>query len=223
MISYAKTFLTTADSKRLTKKDNIIISNGVGLMEKSKDPLHGLNHIFRLKDSYDEFNKDTGVKTDGGVMLHSIVYHDTFKAANPRAKSGIRLIWDEIYEGLGSSKIFQKEAKNVKLDKDLINQVVYAIRKHSFFNFLPRVTKEAKLLFDLDELEFWNLDRFKKSFSVFQFDINRQIEATLAYLKHRTNKGFYFEWSRHKFEQNKPNFIEELKRVAYISKHGLRY
>ncbi len=191
-------------------------------MENSKDPLHDINHVFTLKDNYEEFNKDTGIKTEEKVMLHSIVFHDSFKAMNPRAISGIRLVWDEIYEGLGAAKIFRKQAKKVKLDKDLTNKVMYTIRKHPLFNFLPRETKEAKLLFDLDELEFWNFERFKKSFSVFQFDLNRHIEATLAYLKHRTNKGFYFEWSRHKFEKNKPNFIEELKKNARIGKNSFR-
>lgn len=215
-------FLSPLEEKLLTKKDKLLVSDGVLLMKKSKDPLHDINHIITLKENYEEFKKEGETKTEDKIMFHSIVFHDTFKAANPRVSSGFRLIWDEIYEGVGSSKIFGKRANKVGLDKDLIKEVMYTIRKHPLFNFMPRATKEAKLLFDLDELEFWNFERFKKSFNVFQFDLNRHIEATMAYLKHRTNKGFYFEWSRHKFEKNKPNFIEELKKIAHLGKNGLR-
>src|SRR5258706_2701954 len=215
-------FLRSSEEKGLATKDKNLISEGVILMKNSKDPLHDLDHIITLKDNYEEFNKGGEIETNKKVMLYSIVFHDTFKAVNPRATSGIRLVWDELYEGMGSAKIFEGHAKKSELDKGLANEVIYAIRKHPLFNLFPRATKEAKLLFDLDELEFWNFNRFKKSFNVFQFDLNRHIEATLAYLKHRTNKGFYFEWSRHKFEQNKPNFIEELKKIAQLAKHGLR-
>lgn len=219
MISH---FLSPLEKEQLTEKDKNLISSGVFLMKNSKDPLHDLNHIVTLKNNYEEFKKEGETKTQNQVMLHSIAFHDAFKAVNPRAKSGLRLIWDEIYEGLGSAKIFQKHANKVKLDRKLTAEVMYTIRKHPLFNFLPRATNEAKLLFDLDELEFWNFDRFKKSFTIFQFDLNRHIEATMAYLKHRTNKGFYFEWSRHKFEKNKPNFIQELRKIAFLGKNGLR-
>lgn len=208
----SKHLFSKIDSGQFTSKDKKLLIIGANLAGKTSDKAHGINHIKAIRDSYIQFRMDNSPKIvpDDRVMAHSIVFHDIYKMLKVRSKNTIGIIAEEAYEGLGSARIFANKAHSVGLDTKLASNVIYAIRKHSLFNILPRITKEARLLFDLDDLEGLNVDRYKEMFNQFKFDINTQIKIVASYLKMRSKMGFYYDWSRAVFDKKKDKFMEEL-------------
>lgn len=206
-----KHIFSKIDKGQFSQKDNKLIKKGLLLAKNSLDSSHGVAHIKALRDFYLDFRKDNGpkVKTDDRVMAHSIVFHDIYKMQTPRSKGTLGILLEEAYEGLGSAKIFRKHAIKTGLENDLIKKIAYAIRKHSTFNLLPRSTNEAKLLFDLDDLEGFNIDRFKQIFNEFKFSVDTQVKVATNYIAFRSKTGFYYDWSREMFEKRKNKFLEE--------------
>lgn len=200
---------------KLSKKDSEIVELGLALLKKTKDKVHGIDHVKALWKSYLAFKKahPNKVYFDDRVMAQAIVFHDIWKAQADRSKYFFKVLLEEYFEGSWSANIYREHALMLKIDKKIIEKVAYAIKKHSSGNLLPRSTNEAKLLFDLDELEFFKFKRFKKGFQNFKFGVDRQITAAKTYFKMRSKTGFYFDWSNSKFEKRKNKFLQGLNKL----------
>lgn len=210
-----KNFFLKFGRHKLNKKDNQIVELGLSLLKKTKDGVHGVDHVKALWKSYLDFKKANPNKMylDDRVMAQAIVFHDIWKAQADRSKYFFKVILEEYFEGSWSADIYREHALMLKIDKKVIEKVVYAIKKHSTGNLLPRSTNEAKLLFDLDELEFFKFRRFKKGFENFKFGVDRQVAAAKSYFRMRSKKGFYFDWSHEKFEKRKNKFLNGLNKL----------
>lgn len=210
-----KDFFENIKNIKLNKKEKKVINLGLSVLAKTKDAIHGLEHVKSLADSYTKFKKDNPSKLflDDSVMAQAIVFHDVWKAQAERSKYLLKVLYEEYFEGTKSANIYREHALMLKIDKDIIEKVSYAIKKHSTGTLLPRRTNEAKLLFDLDELEFFDFDRFKNGFKDFKFGVDRQVAAAIAYFKMRSKTGFYFDWSHHIFEKKKNKFLEGLQKL----------
>ncbi|MFI5240839.1 MAG: hypothetical protein ACHQUA_00180 [Microgenomates group bacterium] len=204
---------TQAFEKRFeyTKADLKLIEIGLNLMSKSKDATHDLLHTSRTWTDLVKFKSDSmndRIRVDYRAVTHALIHHDIYKAGLKRSTHGINLLTEELVEGYQSMKIFERHANQVDLDKKTKETAMAAIRDHGLIH-LPRFLNESKLLFDLDELDFWNLHRFRTGLNFFNYDVGRQINTAMAYLDFRTKNGFYFEWSKQQFDERKKSFLQE--------------
>jgi len=208
-------FLSKLESNWMTVKDKRILHKGLHLAITSKDIVHGIEHVMTLRDSYLAFKKahSSRIKLDKRVMAQAIVFHDVWKTQARRSEYFLKVLFEEYFEGSRSADIYRGYAYNFNIDRNVIENVSYAITKHSTGTLFPRRTNEAKLLFDLDELEFFNIERFKKGFNNFKFGVDRKLAAAVTYLKLRSKRGFYFDWSHAMFENRKKRFLEGLDKL----------
>jgi hypothetical protein len=202
-----KFFSLIKKAKQFDSKDIKITKIGLKFTQNSLDPVHDLGHLYRMMGSYFQFkksNENPKLNISDRVMVHSIVWHDVWKTLRRQSFKGVKLISDEIYEGIGSMRIFARYAKKLHLDAPLIKKVKYAIRKHATISILPRSTRESRLLNDLDELDFWNVKRLKLGIQNYRY----RYLAAQKYFKYRLKKAFYYPWTQTKFERK----IRELEK-----------
>jgi hypothetical protein len=171
-----------------------ICLDGLDIMEQTIDPIHDREHIENIFDHLDYLlTQAPKIKKSIAfdVLLMAICWHDAWKSGK-NAKNPIYLIYHNLFEGLGSSKLFKKYTlKNVSNRKSA-KSAAYAIRKHSMLQFLPTRTIEAKILMDLDTIELWNPKRLNKDPDSF-FIYNRKIykKATEMYYRYIARKTTY--------------------------------
>ncbi len=190
----------------------VLFKKGIDRASDSKDPLHDISHLSRMLAMYAHFTSDFSCPEHSPkVVIASIIYHDSFKEFSEPSLHVLGRFMYEIVEGVRSSAIFTSDADAFGLtNKKFIDEVSYAIRKHSIFNVLPRVTTEAKILYDLDELDFWNADRLIDGLKDNLIKNYLDVNDLFKYFKHRSNEGFYFKWSNKIFEERKAEIIEKL-------------
>ena len=148
-------------------------------------------------------------KIDHEVMLLAIYWHDVWKARfvpqNP-----LHYLYGTVHEGIGSMKIFRKYALQVGLDDVTREKVEYAIRKHSDWQLLGTTDYEAKLLFDLDELENWNFDRYSSYVDVLGGENWLSRVYAKAYYEHRYFYKLSTQWAQDKIDKMRPDFLNKL-------------
>ena len=200
---------TGIDVRISSQKVKILLDKAVEFMTTTKDPGHGIEHVNNLLRETNRFFKSTGDKfnIDREVMLLALYWHDVWK-------SQIRPNWGnylflQLYDGLGSMFMFKKYARIVNLSPELIQAVSYAIRKHSAVQGIPAKTLEAQLLWDVDTLDIWNMQRARITFRDLGW-IN--ISAFDSYIRYMKKAGFhlYFEWTRNEVRKMAPVFFEEM-------------
>lgn len=200
-----------------------LCEEGIKIMQNSVDPVHDERHVFRILHDLDRFFKEEAQinrsKIDLETLLLSICWHDTWKSkrfpTNP-----VSLLLDQILEGLGSARVFTKQAKEVQLELKLIRSVKYSIRKHSRFQILPIKTLEARILKDLDNLEEWSLEKMeslKKKFLAPDKINPRLLKLAKFWFDHfmakTTDSGFHFHWSKTEFVKRKKLYLEEVNKL----------
>jgi len=182
----------------------LLAKEGYFRMKKSIDPIHDHLHAERLFGLLDKFlvmHKKIKNKLDVKVVFLAICWHDTWKAER-NLKSVLEIIYGQAAEGIGASKIFEKEAKKYALDKDLIKNVSYVIRKHNTVQFVKRKTLESKIFKDIDKLDSIHLERFEKSG-------NRKL--TKFYIAKISKDKAYFSWTREMLKEERKRFLENFK------------
>lgn len=209
-----------------------LLEKGVERMKKSVDPLHDETHIGRILDDLVRLLNDNPALTtqiNWPVLLLAIVWHDCWKAER-QATNVIVLVWQQIYEGWGSGKIFTKEARKVGLPEEVARWVRYAIRTHTGYQFVPVKLPEARILRDLDELETWDKDRLEsvKRFLQRQEDAKKRRGLRILYfyyfiLKRKMGgRRFYFTWSRREFFSRKEQCRQDLREFSTMVKRDMK-
>lgn len=212
----------------LSKNSIDICIEAIKIMEKSIDPVHDENHIFRILKSLNNFLKNNQEfdckKINFEVLIVAIFWHDVWKSQK-FPHNAFALIFNDFWEGIGSMRIFNKYAKESSLSKSIVSQIKYAIRTHPSFQILPRKTLEAKLLLDFDLLDQWSVERLKvlKKALSSQKKINPLLlHVFLFYFKKfmlpKTKSRLYFLWSKQEFEKRKDIFTKEVERMEKIYK-----
>lgn len=180
--------LVTPESRKFCMK-------ALDLMGKSDDPMHDIHHVSSMLNNLSVWLKSQeGMRIrpyiNFDILILSICWHDTWKASK-KSPNLLNIIYYQLYEGIGSSKLFKKYAHD--LDDEVIDKVSYAIRKHSQFQILPRKTLESKILRDLDLIEMWDHERLKRSKEKF-FLHNKFGFVFLKYYLKLKDSRTYFDW-----------------------------
>jgi len=221
---------------RINLEDSVfsLCSEGIEIMRKSVDLNHDENHLFRIFADLNRFLQEESQidksKINFEVLLLSICWHDVWKSKRFPTDI-ISLIFDQIWDGLGSMNMFTKRASKLKLEQKLIRSVKYSIRKHARFQILPTKTIEAKILRDLDGLEEWSLIRLeslKKRYLVPGKTNPKLVKlARLAkfwfdcFMAKATDSRFYFQWSKSEFRKRKKAYRKEVDKLLLKYRHLL--
>jgi hypothetical protein len=199
------------DLQITSQKIKTMLEKAVEFMAHTKDPSHGMDHINHLLEETNRFFRSTGDKfdVDREVLLLALYWHDVWKSQNkPNWRNYLFL---QLYEGLGSMFMFKKYARPLDLSPEMIRSVSYAIRKHSAIQGVRARTLEAQLLWDMDTLDAWNIQRTRTAIgNLGQF----HIPAFDSYIQYMKRAGFhlYFEWTRNEVRKLAPMFFEEMSK-----------
>jgi hypothetical protein len=142
-----------------------------------------------------------------------------------------KLLYENIYDGKGSEKMFRAYAKEIRLRIELLEPIAYCIRSHSSVSSLfPKsrvITNTAKLrrigviearvLRDLDALEVWNIDRFDSVINSFEYVTAPLLKVAVWWFKNITLKSdenrFNFSWSKTEFKHRLRLVIEHCIKI----------
>ena len=186
-----------------------LLDMAADFMINTKDLSHGIDHINSLLKNANRFLKSTGDKfnIDKEILLLAIFWHDVWKSQNQPAPRNY--LFHQLYEGLGSMFMFRKHARIVGLSPGITGDVSYAIRKHSAVQIRPAKTLEAQLLWDIDTLDVWNVERVKSLFKNLKWT---NISIFDSYIIYMNKMGFHlnFEWTRNEVKKKKPLFFEAM-------------
>lgn len=197
---YIDQFLSKHPEIKLTPHLLEICREGERRMSLSPDPIHDHHHVGRILGYLQNFIKNHAYQTDYSVLLPAICWHDVWKAQR-QTLNPIKLIYYQIYEGIGSLRIFRQHNKH-HLPAEVLAKIGYVIRKHSQVQFFSLKTLEAKILRDLDDLDILSAKRLKpllkKRRSVSPF--TRKIGKLFLYLqtRHYSILAAQFPWTRKK-------------------------
>lgn len=197
----AQTYLTTLSERRL-------FSQAIKKMRHSIDPLHDEKHIEAMLVRFELLVKTKRIKLDKiskKLCVLSIAWHDVWISQfNPRWV--LTLWYIQMVEGLACARLFLRHATQLRIDPAQAKACAYAIRKHSNYQFFEIKTEIARILYDLDWLEFYSVTRFQKSIEKMksqgqQFIFERSFLHAffgILYMKIRAIKPhqFHHDWAR---------------------------
>lgn len=209
---------------------------GIALMRDSLDANHNHEHIEKLLGNLDSFLKsESKLALNYPVLLPAICWHDVWKASRVMGTGKFKLLYENIYDGKGSEKMFRRHAREIRLRIELLEPIAYCIRTHSSFSSLfpqskiisntarlrePGVT-EARVLRDLDGLEVWNLKRFDSLVSSFEYVTPPLLKVAVWWFKNITLKTdenrFYFSWAKVEFKHRLRLVVEHC--IALIDEY----
>ena len=187
----------------------IMLDKAVAFMTNTKDLSHGMDHVISLLRNANRFFKSTTneFNIDKEILLLALYWHDVWKSQNIPTPGNY--LFHQVYEGLGSMFMFKKYAKTAGLSPRITRAVSYAIRKHSLVQFRPAKTLEAQLLWDLDMLDFWNLQRVQAFFKNLTWANISIFDSYILYMK-RVGFHLNFEWTKNEVKRRKPFFFEAM-------------
>ncbi len=197
----------------------------LSVMRQSDDKIHDHTHIESIISSLCEFMEQSDEVNwriiDFDVLLLSICWHDVWKSSR-RTNKAHKIVYYQIYEGLGSMRLFNKHAKVHTLPKQIVKKVKYAIRKHSMFQIFPTRQLEAKILWDMDFLDPWKGIHLKKSIANFS-ELGKITPRFISLFKlyfrfymQPKSKRTNFEWTRNKIEREKAEFFGNLANLPSL-------
>jgi len=195
-----------------------LVNKAVGIMAKSNDILHDEGHIKRMLEDWNKLSAEIKEDVNCDAVVVAICWHDTWLASHDY-KGFWGVIWKYIREGKGSAKMFRKAANEVGLDESLIDLVADAIKNHSSIPGNKQKTIEAKILWDVDNLETWSYPRLSKMIGKIGSTIDKseakQIRVAKTYwdliMKKRVASRLYFDWCKKEFTKRKKDFVKKIK------------
>ncbi len=205
-------------------------------MRDSLDLNHTHLHVEQLLDNLTLFlQHEPELTLNYPILLPALCWHDVWKASRLMGTGKFKLLYENIYDGKGSEKMFRKHAREIRLRIELLEPIAYCIRTHSSFSSLfpqskiisntaklkkPGVT-EAKVLRDLDGLEVWNVQRFHSLVASFEYVTPSLLKVALWWFENITLKSdenrFYFAWSKAEFRHRLRLVMEHC--IALIDTH----
>lgn len=198
---------------------------GLEYMSEAIDPMHNQYHPQRILDDLHRMRRECREidwsKVDFNVLLMSICWHDVWVSRwNPKSKKKGAV--GRFYEGIGSMRVLNKKSKELHLDPKIIKKVKYSIRKHSYLQFIPRLTIESKILHDLDKLEEWSIKRLYlgmgeiKDLLSFSPNTIRLYKFYLEHIMLKKNFGNYtYLWSQREFIIRRKAFLHEVSVIFH--------
>ncbi|MBD3238755.1 MAG: hypothetical protein GF332_03915 [Candidatus Moranbacteria bacterium] len=219
---------------QLSKWSHKAYKEGLAQMKKSKDPTHDAWHVQELvsflNDFLNEETNNTKQKINFNILIPSIAWHDVWKSRRKQRFNPIAWFYHRYYEGHGSKKIFLNYANINKLPKKESNKIAFAIVKHAYpiegkkkykQKANPKKHIEACLLYDLDYLDVWNINkylylskRYLNQDLTFKYPIMRFVVKN-HYKLYSKDKPQYFllPWTQKKFETKRKEVLNWAKEV----------
>ncbi len=186
-----------------------MLDKAVEFMANTKDLSHGIDHLNNMIKNANRFFKSAGNKfnIDKEIFRLALYWHDVWKSQNKPTAGNY--LFQQFYEGLGSMFMFRTYASVVGLSPGITHAVSYAIRKHSAVQIRQAKTLEAQLLWDIDTLDVWNVQRVQSLFKNLKWANISIFDSYILYMK---NVGFHlnFEWTRNEVKKKKPLFLETM-------------
>ncbi len=154
----------------ITSASKIICKDGIKLMAKSKDIGHNDNHVYHIIDSVDKFLNESDevefTRVDFNALLPMICWHDVWKSGRSQTSNIIKFKFEQHWDGIGSARIFKKYVAAKKIQNKLAKEIYFGVLHHGgIFENLHKTKSdnhiEARILADLDALNFWNIERWK--------------------------------------------------------------
>ena len=195
-------------------------------MERSIDPSHDVKHIENVLNNLDEFLESGEVnpsKINFEVLLVAICWHDVWKSAR-MPDNILSVLFNQIWDGWGSARIFKKEAKLRDGEKKNLEKVFWVIGNHprDMTIHVPcKMYLETKILKDMDRLERWNIKRhgdFFKKLRIIRGTKNQKfIDWMVRFFQKKytlwsdSDRKYYFRWSKDEFRKRKDQYLVEIK------------
>ena len=143
------------------------IEKGKKRMKDSKDPVHDYKHAenvaehgFKILKSLKEEGWRTDTEIDENLIYLCAFWHDCYKALFEK-----KTFLNEVFEGVNSAKITERELKPLLSEKRL-NMVLHAIKNHNNLPYLLFSGKKmpilTRVLIEGDTIDAKNLERKKK-------------------------------------------------------------
>jgi len=210
-----------------------ICQEGIKQMYKSKDPIHGHIHIFDIIGLLDRFinesNEINKPKINFNILLPAICWHDIWKSQRHQTTNLIQFKFEQIWDGIGSSIIFKKYAKQNNLKKHYSKKIHYAILYHGgpISKYKRKnCSLEAKILDDLDSVDFWSLKRLKYLENIY-LDKNDKLTIPALipianWILHSFSKkivNYYFQWCQQEFERRKDALLKRGHEIMHKNQH----
>ena len=207
-----------------------LLEKGMKYYDYSYDQ-HKKPHIERMINLLSLFPINEFKSINKEAVLIAIVWHDVYKATRNFSKNIFPFLFQQLYEGYGSAKIFLKIAKQYNIREETIRLSYEAIKFHPHIErVVPKIFKllfpkivdnESLLLRDLDLLESSTsiamLDDFKDSwYPIFRKHPRYKKYWQNAYVrgfKNISKDFFYFEWSKEYFQSNRKLFLKKAESI----------
>lgn len=198
------------------------------IMRNSSDQAHNEAHIQRVFLNLGKFLKEqkdiNRSEIDFEVLIPGIAWHDVWRTKKI-PENVIRLLRDQIFDGIGSRNVFDKYAKKHLTAFPKVEEIKYVIQKHTHPLIFQPKTTEAWIMKDMDILEEWSIDRLE---ILEKFILSEKVPSPLKvrvgyfyfkyFMKNKTDKTFHFEWSKKEFARRKPAVINHVNNL--ILKYG---
>jgi len=197
----------------MKEKIQKLIDEATLVMSESKDILHNKGHISRMIGDWNVLSTKIDEKIDCDVVMLAICWHDTW-LATVNLPGILGTLFEYVYEGIGSMLMFNKAARRVGLDEKTRKAVAYAIKNHPGLPTSKHKIIEAKILWDVDNLETWSWERL-----VGMYEENKSNKKMIAMaktyfevvMKKRVSDRLYFDWSKKEFDKRKKVFLEKIR------------
>ncbi len=198
--------------------------DGLKLMQQSLDPMHDVKHVGRMLSMLVTLEKKRQLPKltihKRSALILAIIWHDVWKAGHLRT-SYLLFLYDQIVEGIASARMFVNYSRKHKLAPNIIQEVSYAIRKHSTFQIYKRKTEVSQILYDLDTIERFSSQRLQYARDQLLergevFVLRKSwylvaIEYIYMYWFSLKPNLFYSKWAGHNFEQVRKKYFSYLQ------------
>ena len=223
---------------RLTDELRRVCLDGIALMRKARDPMHAGTHIEELLSYLDTFLTEEQsidpAKLDYSILLPALCWHDVWKSGRTNTSNLLVLKFEQVWDGFGSKRRFFRYARGSSLDRELVKKIGATVYLHAplfqLFWSERRLAKayrhrpEAKILRDLDRLEFWSLSRIDHFEREFLDEDSLLLNPKLLRMGRwgydsfvAKTAHFFYSWPRIVYEARKDEFLERFRGLLELN------
>ncbi|MFC1706734.1 hypothetical protein ACFL59_07930 [Planctomycetota bacterium] len=212
--------------------------DGISLMRNTRDPMHSETHIHEILSYLDDFLQNERsidpTVLDYSVLLPAICWHDAWKSGRSPTTNVVVLKFEQIWDGLGSRRCFRRYARKTSLERELVKKIATTIYLHApLLQFLWKGQRskkahlhnpEARILRDLDRLEFWSLARIDHFAANFLDGNGYLLNPSLlrvcrwGYDSFVARTGhFFYDWPRLVYQTRKEEFLRRFRELLELN------
>lgn len=200
-----------------------LCDDGLSRMTQTLDVSHDLTHIERIFDDLSAFlTEEKSIQKqaiDFSILLLAICWHDTWKATRfPRTLQ--TMLFDQYWDGWGSTRLFNQAARQAGLDERLRRSVSWLIREHGQLHWHLPKTVESRIFYDLDSLDAWSLTRIDLLKAKYGAGTVNPTLLRMAkfyfdnFMTRETESNYHFSWTKAQFRARKKLFMKAVDQLT---------